>query len=143
MQFVLSVAVISCFVFVCVSFSMESYYCTTSTSDSFTSSKEIESDVISFKANITEDEPLDRFCVVITIFARTELTLKLLEQYSELPRLSRIIIVWNNKMIAPPLKEWDELGSHSIPVHFKVQERNSLMNKMQLFPEIDTPGISL
>ena len=92
------------------------------------------------KANAAKDEPLDRFCVVITVFSRTDLTLQLLKHFSKLPRLSRIIIVWNNKDITPPLEKWDELGQHSVPVHFKVQERNSLMNKLQLFPEIDTPG---
>ena len=89
---------------------------------------------------IIEDDPPDRFCIVLHTFVRTDLILLLLKHYSKLPKLTRIIVVWSDKTITPPLRKWEELGPHSVPVHFKVQERNSIMNKLQPFPEIDTPG---
>ena len=66
--------------------------------------------------------------------------LPLLKHYSKLPKATRIIVVWSDKRLTPPVKEWEELGPHPIPVHFRVQERDSIMNKLQPFPEIDTPG---
>ena len=89
---------------------------------------------------VIEDDPPDRFCIVLHTFVRTDLILLLLKHYSKLPKLTRIIVVWSDKTITPPLKKWEKLGPHSVPVHFKVQEKDSIMNKLQPFPEIDTPG---
>ena len=43
----------------------------------------------------------------------------------------------------PPVKKWEELGPHPVPVRFIVQKRNELRNRLQVFPEIQSPGISL
>ena len=75
--------------------------------------------------------------VIIIIFP---IALQIIRVCFKLPKLTRIIVVWSDKTITPPLKKWEELGPHSVPVHFKVQERNSIMNKLRPFPEIDTPG---
>ena len=89
----------------------------------------------------TQSAPSDKFCIVLHTFVRTDLVITLLKHYSKIPKVTRIIVVWSDKRLTPPEKEWEELGPHPVPVHFRVQERDSIMNKLQPFPEIDTPGI--
>ena len=88
----------------------------------------------------TQYAPSDKYCIVLHTFVRTDLVIALLKHYSKFQRATRIIVVWSDKRLTPPTKEWEKLGPHPIPVHFRVQERNSIMNKLQPFPEIDTPG---
>ena len=88
----------------------------------------------------TQYAPSDKYCIVLHTFVRTDLVIALLKHYSKFQRATRIIVVWSDKRLTPPTKEWEKLGPHPIPVHFRVQERDSIMNKLQPFPEIDTPG---
>lgn len=86
----------------------------------------------------TEGE--DKFTIVIQTYNRTDVLLKLLNHYQGVPHLQRIIIVWNNIGEQTPLKLWNSLGPHPVPVVFKEQARNLMRNRLQPFPEIDTDG---
>ena len=81
-----------------------------------------------------------KFTIVIQTFNRTDILLKLLNHYQAVPHLQRIIIVWNNVREQTPLKLWNSLGPHPVPVVFKEQTSNQMRNRLQSFPEIDTDG---
>lgn len=86
----------------------------------------------------TEEE--QRFTVIIQTYNRTDILLKLLNHYQAVPHLQRIIIVWNNIGEQTPLKLWNSLGPHPVPVVFKEQTSNHMRNRLQPFLEIDTDG---
>lgn len=86
----------------------------------------------------TEEE--QRFTVIIQTYNRTDILLKLLNHYQGVPHLQQIIIVWNNIGEQTPLKLWNSLGPHPVPVVFKEQTSNLMRNRLQPFPEIDTDG---
>lgn len=86
----------------------------------------------------TEEE--QRFTIIIQTYNRTDILLKLLNHYQAVPHLQQIIIVWNNVGEQTPLKLWNSLGPHPVPVIFKEQTSNQMRNRLQPFPEIDTDG---
>lgn len=86
----------------------------------------------------TEDE--QRFTIIIQTYNRTDILLKLLNHYQAVPHLQKIIIVWNNIGEQTPLKLWNSLGPHPVPVLFKEQTINQMRNRLQPFPEIETDG---
>ncbi len=90
--------------------------------------------------NTEEEEEEQRFTIIIQTYNRTDVLLKLLNHYQAVPHLKRIIIVWNNVEEQTPVKLWDSLGPHPVPVHFKEQTSNRMRNRLQPFPEIDTDG---
>lgn len=86
----------------------------------------------------TEEE--QRFTIIIQTYNRTDILLRLLNHYQAVPHLQQIIIVWNNIGEQTPLKLWNSLGPHPVPVVFKEQTVNLMRNRLQPFPEIDTDG---
>ncbi|KAM8850603.1 exostosin-like 2 isoform 2-T2 [Spinachia spinachia] len=86
-----------------------------------------------------EGEP--RFTVVIQTYNRTDILLKLLNHYQAVPHLHRIVIVWNNVGTQTPLKLWNSLQPHPVPVIFKEQTSNLMRNRLQPFPEIGTDAV--
>ncbi|CAB1454568.1 unnamed protein product [Pleuronectes platessa] len=82
-----------------------------------------------------------KFTIVIQTYNRTDILLKLLNHYQAVPHLQRIIIVWNNVREQPPLKLWNSLAPHPVPVVFKEQTTNQMRNRLQSFPEIDTDAV--
>ncbi|TMS09561.1 Exostosin-like 2 [Larimichthys crocea] len=91
------------------------------------------------QAHSTEEE--QRFTIIIQTYNRTDILLKLLNHYQAMPHLQRIIIVWNNIGEQTPLKLWNSLGPHPVPVVFKEQSSNRMRNRLQPFPEIDTDAV--
>ncbi|XP_030257552.1 exostosin-like 2 [Sparus aurata] len=87
----------------------------------------------------TEEE--QRFTIIIQTYNRTDVLLKLLNHYQAVPHVQRIIIVWNNVGEQTPLKLWNSLGPHPVPVVFKEQTTNRMRNRLQPFPEIDTDAV--
>ncbi|XP_062413884.1 exostosin-like 2 isoform X2 [Pungitius pungitius] len=81
------------------------------------------------------------FTIVIQTYNRTDILLKLLNHYQAVPRLQRIVIVWNNVGAQTPLKLWKSLQPHPVPVIFKEQTSNLMRNRLQPFPEIDTDAV--
>lgn len=92
----------------------------------------------SFKDGVT-----DTFSIVILTYNRSDLLLRLLNHYSAMANLERIVVVWNAKETAfpAPEEEWVQLGPHPVPVEFKVQTDNKLRNRLQVFPEIESSGL--
>lgn len=90
------------------------------------------------RAGGAEDEHM--FTVIIQTYNRTDVLLKLLNHYQALPHLHQIIIVWNNVGEQTPLRLWNSLGPHPVPVVFKEQASNRMRNRLQPFPEIVTDG---
>lgn len=84
-----------------------------------------------------------KFTIIIQTYNRTDILLKLLNHYQAVPHLQQIIIVWNNVGNETPLKLWNSLGPHPVPVVFKEQSSNQMRNRLQPFPEIDTDGQSM
>lgn len=89
---------------------------------------------------VTEDEQ-QRFTIVIQTYNRTDVLLKLLNHYQAVPRLHRIVIVWNNVGTRTPLELWNSLQPHPVPVIFKEQTSNLMRNRLQPFPEIGTDAV--
>ena len=87
-----------------------------------------------------QDRIGDSFSIIILTYNRTDLLLRLLNHYSAMPHLERIIVVWNSQDMAPPVEAWSQLGPHPVPVEFKVQRENRLRNRLQVFPEVKSSG---
>ncbi|KAG5847953.1 hypothetical protein ANANG_G00131750 [Anguilla anguilla] len=83
----------------------------------------------------------DGFTIIMQTYNRTDVLLKLLNHYQAVPRLHRVLVVWNNVGEAPPRALWDSLGPHPVPVLFKEQSANRMRNRLQAFSEIDTDAV--
>lgn len=81
-----------------------------------------------------------KFTLILQTFNRSDLLMKLLNHYSGVHLLSRIIVVWNNMGELPPVDMWRKYEPHPVPVHFIQQEKNRMQNRLQPFSEIDTEG---
>ncbi|XP_029474150.1 exostosin-like 2 [Rhinatrema bivittatum] len=84
---------------------------------------------------------LDSFTLIMQTFHRTDILLKLLNHYQAVPRLQKVIIVWNNVGEKPPEGLWHSLGPHPIPVMFKEQAVNRVRNRFQPFQELETDAV--
>lgn len=96
-----------------------------------------EDPALGHRSDRTEEQ---RFTIIIQTYNRTDILLRLLNHYQAVPHLWKIIIVWNNVGEQTPLKLWNSLGPHPVPVVFKEQTSNQMRNRLQPFPEIDTDG---
>lgn len=83
----------------------------------------------------------DAFTLVMQTYNRTDLLLRLLNHYQALPRLHRVIVVWNNVGEKAPEDVWSSLGPHPVPVAFKPQAANRMRNRLQAFPELETEAV--
>ncbi|KAM5295422.1 exostosin-like 2 isoform 3-T3 [Glossophaga mutica] len=83
----------------------------------------------------------DAFTLVMQTYNRTDLLLRLLNHYQALPRLHRVIVVWNNVGEKAPEDVWNSLGPHPVPVVFKLQTTNRMRNRLQAFPELETDAV--
>ncbi|KAF0046992.1 hypothetical protein F2P81_000625 [Scophthalmus maximus] len=98
-----------------------------------------ESPALSHRGDGTQGE--HKFTVIIQTYNRTDILFQLLNHYQAVPHLQRIIIVWNNIGEQTPLKLWNSLGPHPVPLVFKEQTGNLMRNRLQAFPEIDTDAV--
>lgn len=83
---------------------------------------------------------LASFTLIMQTYNRSDLLLRLLNHYQAVPQLHGVIVVWNNVGEKPPEDLWDSLGPHPIPVVFRPQTTNRMRNRLQAFPELETPG---
>lgn len=95
--------------------------------------------IISPKEHGAEEDV--KFTIIMQTYNRTDILLKLLNHYQAMPHLQKIIIVWNNIAEPTPLKIWDSLGPHPVPLVFKQQNTNLMRNRLQPFQEIDTDAV--
>ena len=82
----------------------------------------------------------EKFTVVMQTFNRTDLMLRLLNHYSAMRHLDKIVVVWNNVDELPPVELWTSLEPHPVPVLFLPQSENKIQNRLQPFPQIKTEG---
>ena len=87
--------------------------------------------------------PIDqeKFTIIIQTFNRTDLLMRVLNHYSGLQGVDRILIVWNTLGEVPPYQWWEELGPHPTEVIFLEQTVNNVRNRLQRFSEIRTEGV--
>ena len=83
----------------------------------------------------------EKFTVVMQTFNRTDLMLRLLNHYSGMRHLDKILVVWNNVDELPPVELWTSLEPHPVPVLFLPQSENKIQNRLQAFPQIKTEGV--
>ena len=88
--------------------------------------------------NITEQ---NRFTLILQTYNRTDILVRLLNHYSAVTRLDKIIVVWNNIDELPPFELWMKFAPHPVPVVFLRQEENKMRNRLKPFSEIETEGI--
>ena len=84
----------------------------------------------------------EEFTIVMLTFNRTDLMLRLLNHYSAMRHLDKIIVVWNNVDELPPAELWASLEPHPVPVLFLPQSENKIQNRLQPFPQISTKGMN-
>ena len=58
-----------------------------------------------------------------------------------MPRLDKIIVVWNNIDEQPPLEMWIKYAPHPVPVLFLRQDENKMRNRLKPFKQIETKGL--
>lgn len=85
-------------------------------------------------------ESKEKFTLVMQTYNRTDLLIKLLNHYSGIQHLDRIVIVWNNLNQTPPERFWNSLKPHPTEVFFLAQKENKMRNRLKSFPEIRTEG---
>lgn len=82
----------------------------------------------------------ERFTLILQTYNRTDILMKLLNHYCAVPRLDKIIVVWNNIDEQPPLEVWIKYAPHPVPVLFLRQDENKMRNRLQPFKQIETKG---
>ena len=83
---------------------------------------------------------LEGFTLIIQTYRRTDLLMRQLRHYSTMQRLHKIIVVWNNIGVKPPVEDWEKHAPHPVPVVFLAQEKNTIRNRLKPFKEIETKG---
>ena len=83
---------------------------------------------------------VEKFTLLIQTFNRTDLLLRLMKHFVEIPELDQILIVWNNIGITPP---YEMVQDYAVEVVFLRQSVNKMRNRLQYFPEIRTEGMCL
>ncbi|XP_077454484.1 exostosin-like 2 [Stigmatopora argus] len=86
--------------------------------------------------NVTPEE----FTVIIQTFKRDSV-LDVLKRCLAVPRLQKILLVWNNVGQHPSKKLRDFLFNHRTRISFLDQKINSVQNRLQPFPEINTEAV--
>lgn len=87
--------------------------------------------------NISEE----RFTLILQTYNRTDILVRLLNHYSAVPGLDKILVVWNNLDEVPPFELWIRYAPHPVPVVFLRQVENKMRNRLKPFKEIDTKGL--
>ena len=83
----------------------------------------------------------ERFTLILQTYNRTDILMKLLNHYCAVPRLDKIIVVWNNIDEQPPLDVWIKYAPHPVPVLFLRQNENKMRNRLKPFKQIETKGM--
>ena len=83
----------------------------------------------------------ERFTIILQTYNRTDILMKLLNHYCAVPRLDKIIVVWNNIDEQPPLEVWIKYAPHPVPVLFLRQDENKMRNRLKPFKQIETKGL--
>ena len=91
--------------------------------------------------NMYKSVEQEKFTILIQTFNRTDLLMRVLNHFSAVHEVDRIIVVWNTMGEEPPYDWWGGLEPHPVEVVFLEQSVNKVRNRLQRFPEIRTEGI--
>ena len=81
----------------------------------------------------------EKFTIVVQTYKRTDLLNSVLSHYSSFKKVDKILVVWNNIGSQPPAN----LMSGALTRTFLLQKVNNVRNRLQPFPDIQTPGMPL
>ena len=93
--------------------------------------------------NVFDTQSSGKYTIIVQTYKRNDLLKRFLGHYSHqsFPLLDQIIIIWNN--IGVPLERamfQQAISQAGVPVRFIVTKINSLRNRLQPHPQIQTAG---
>ena len=94
--------------------------------------------------NVFDTHSSEKYTIVVQTYKRNDLLKRFLKHYNQtsFPLLDQIIVIWNNVgMPLDPAMFQQEISQAGVPVTFIVATINSLRNKMQPNPQIQTAGM--
>ena len=94
--------------------------------------------------NVFDTHSSEKYTIVVQTYKRNDLLKRFLKHYNQtsFPLLDQIIVIWNNVgMPLDPAMFQQEISQAGVPVVFTVSKINSLRNKMQPNPQIQTAGM--
>ena len=84
----------------------------------------------------------DKFTIVTPTYKRTDNLYRLFDTYCPITDvIHKILILWNNVGESIPEKVIEYAKKCTIPVIFKIMERNNLTSRFIPFPDIETAGM--
>ena len=94
--------------------------------------------------NVFDTQSSEKYTIIVQTYKRNDLLKRFLGHYSHqsFPLLDQIIIIWNN--IGVPLERamfQQAISQAGVPVRFIVSRINSVRNKLQPYPQIQTAGM--
>jgi len=94
--------------------------------------------------NVFDTQSSEKYTIVVQTYKRNDLLKRFLKHYNKktFPLLDQIIVIWNNiGMPLDPAIFQQEIFQAGVPVTFTVATINSIRNKMQPNPQIQTTGV--
>ena len=79
----------------------------------------------------------EKFTIIVQTYKRTDLLNRVLSHYSSFKNVDKILVVWNNIGSQPPAN----LMNGALTRKFLIQKVNNVRNRLQPFPDIQTPGM--
>ena len=96
------------------------------------------------KLNVFDTQSSGKYTIVVQTYKRNDLLKRFLGHYNHksFPFLDQIIVLWNNigKPLEPTMFQ-HEISQAAVPVRFLVSRINSVRNKLQPYPQIQTAGM--
>ena len=94
--------------------------------------------------NVFDTHSSEKYTIVVQTYKRNDLLKRFLKHYNHksFPLLDQIIVIWNN--IGVPLEQamfQTEISQAGVPVTFIVATINSMRNRFQPRPQIQTTGM--
>ena len=83
--------------------------------------------------------PDEQFTIVMQTYQREGLLRKILPHYCNMSLVSRILVIWNNVNTSVP-QDLDSLECSRAKLIFLHMKKNTVRNRFQPFPQIQTEG---
>ena len=94
--------------------------------------------------NVFDIRSSGKYTIMVQTYERNDLLKRFLRDYNHkaFSSLDQIIVIWNNidKSLEPNMFQ-DEISQAAVPVRFIVPRINSVRNKLQPYPQIQTAGM--
>ena len=96
------------------------------------------------KWNVFDTRSSGKYTIIVQTYKRNDLLQRFLGHYNHksFPLLDQIIVIWNNIGVALERAMFQQaIYQAGVPVRFIVPRINSVRNKLQPFPQIQTAGM--